>query len=371
MNKRIKFYVYKIDTPILRYNKAKEDWQYLPTYFNFNILLYNIKNVLFKIRIDRIQTYKNSKIIVLNNFDEDYSINLAYGEFLTIAHGYEASSVEIKKLTKTKDFEENEGILNKVHFFIDKRNGHMYVEHDRNSVLTMNRIRSYFNNNSTRKFYYKEFNKLNENVFQLDTRKSLFTINLLEPIDFIQQLKSIKKMKDITIPLNIENYKSEKKGIISKLRAKAEKEKVGTHNAKIVLENFDFSKMSEELLNFIKFLKANNTFGELKVKGTIDENITRVFTPETSTRDIVFEANKNINGWASKDEVFTKLKGIIDKDNQLNINSLTLEAKEINVVNVIYKQLNSRLTLKGNRENTSYKITKLERGGDYKYLRSN
>ena len=76
----------------------------MPTYFNFNILLYSIKSMLYKKKIDRIHTYKESKTIVLNEFYENYNQYFAYGEFLTIAHGYEASSVEIEKLTKTKDF---------------------------------------------------------------------------------------------------------------------------------------------------------------------------------------------------------------------------------------------------------------------------
>ncbi|PTJ84768.1 hypothetical protein BUZ56_11740, partial [Staphylococcus hyicus] len=157
------------------------------------------------------------------------------------------------------------------------------------------------------------------NEFQIDTKKSLITINLLEPLDFIEQIRAIKKMKHIVVPLKIERHKNENEGVVSELRRKAEDENVGDYEAKIVLDNFNFSKMSKELLNFIKFLKANNTFGQLKVKGTINENITRVFTPETSTRDIIFQIEKNINGWADRDEVFRILKELIENDSQLNV----------------------------------------------------
>lgn len=358
MNDRIKFYVYNISTPILRYEKSKKDWKFMSTYFNFNILLYNIKSILYKSKINRIHTYKESKTIVLNEFYENYDQDFAYGEFLTIAHGYEASSVEIVKLTKTKDFKQNEGILNKVHFFIDKRNGYMYVEHDRNSVLTMNRIQSYFNDNSNKKYYYQKFNIINKDKFQIDTHRSLITINLLEPLDFIEQIKAIKKMKHIVVPLNIENHESENEGVVSKLRRKAEDENVGDYEAKIVLDNFNFSKMSKELLNFIKFLKANNTFGQLKVKGTINENITRVFTPETSTRDIIFQVEKNKNGWADRDEVFRILKVLIDDDSQLKVVSLTLGVKDINISNAIYNQLNTRLKSKKSKKQ-SFTISKV------------
>lgn len=359
MDDRIKFYVYNISTPILRYEESKKDWKYMHNYFNFNIILYNIKSILYKIKVDRIRTYKESKTIVLNDFNEHYNQDFAYGEFLTIAHGYEASSVEIEKLTKTKDFKRNEGILNKVHFFIDKRNGYMYVEHDRNSVLTMSRIQSYFNDKSNKKYYYKKFNFLNNNEFQIDTQKSLITINLLEPLDFIEQIRAIKKMKHIVVPLKIERHKNESEGVVSELRRKAEDENVGDYEAKIVLENFNFSKMSKELLNFIKFLKANNTFGQLKVKGTINENITRVFTPETSTRDIIFQIEKNINGWADRDEVFRILKELIENDSQLNVVSLTLGVKDVDILKAIYNQLNSRLKLKKSKKQ-SFTVTRLQ-----------
>ncbi|HDC6500569.1 TPA: hypothetical protein O8586_001302 [Staphylococcus aureus] len=360
MNDRIKFYVYNVSTPILKYEKTKNDWMYMPTYFNFNILLYSIKSMLYKKKIDRIHTYKESKTIVLNEFYENYNQYFAYGEFLTIAHGYEASSVEIEKLTKTKDFKKNEGILNKVHFFIDKRNGYMYVEHDRNSVLTMHRIQSYFNDKSNNKYYYKKFNALNKNEFQIDTHRSLININLLEPLDFIQQIKSIKKMKNITIPLNVESHESENEGVVSKLKEKAKMKKVGEYDTKIVLDNFNFSKMSKELLNFIKFLKASNSFGELKVTGTINQNITRVFTPETSTRDIIFQVNKNINGWADKNEVYRNLKSAIDNDSQLDIVYLTLGVKEVDINNAIFSQLNARLNSK-KKKNKVYNIKSLKK----------
>ncbi|WP_413475793.1 hypothetical protein [Staphylococcus equorum] len=116
MEKKIKFYVYKISTPILEKKKSKksDDFSYLSNYFYYNILLYCIKSKEIQTRLNRIKTFDKSKTIVLEKFENKYDENFAFGEFLTIAHGVKATSIEIKKLTKTKDFEENEGIVNKV-----------------------------------------------------------------------------------------------------------------------------------------------------------------------------------------------------------------------------------------------------------------
>lgn len=331
-NKNVKFFVYRVSTPIIENNSLENEnkLSYVENYFNYNILLYCIKSKEIKTRLDRIKTFDNSKTIVLENFSNDYHENFAYGEFLTIAHGVKATSIEIKKLTKTKEFNESEGIVNKVKFYIDKRSGYFYVEQDRNAVITLKKIQSYFSEMDKRKYYYKEFNDINGPKYQLDTHKRLLDIKLLEPLDFIEQIKNIKKVYDIEIPLNISNYQEEK-GVLSSLREKANQNKVGNHKAKIVLEDFNYKKMSEELLNFIKFLQKQELYGDLKVKGSLNSNIPRVFTAETVTKDIIFETEKDINGWGNSDEMFAKLYEIIQGDEQLNVKYNVGTVSDINI----------------------------------------
>ncbi|MGW7898373.1 hypothetical protein ACWEZE_01205 [Staphylococcus shinii] len=345
MKKKIKFYVYKISTPILEKKKSKksDDFSYISNYFNYNILLYCIKAKEINTRLKRIRTFDKSKTIVLEKFEDKYDENFSFGEFLTIAHGVKATSIEIKKLTKTKDFEENEGIVNKVKFFIDKRNGYIYVEHDRNAVITMKKIQSYFSEMSNRKSYYEEFNKINIPFYQLDTHRRFINTTLLEPLDFIEQIKNIKKIYDIEIPLNIEGYQKEKNGVLSSLRERANENEVGEHKAKIVLEDFNFKKMSKELLNFIKFLQENELYENLKVKGSLNSNIPRVFTPETSTKDIMFETEKDVSGWANTDLVFNNLKNIINEDEQLNVIFNTGDVKAVDIKKCLLNLMKDKL----------------------------
>lgn len=345
MKKKIKFYVYKISTPILEKKQSKnnDDFSYLSKYFNYNILLYCIKDKEIKTRLNRIKTFDQSKTIVLEKFEDEYDENFAFGEFLTIAHGFKATSIEIKKLTKTKDFEENEGIVNKVKFFIDKRNGYIYVEQDRNAVITMKKIQIYFTEMSSRRYYYEEFNKINKDSYLLDTRKKFINMTLLEPLDFIEQIKNIKKIYDIEIPLNIEGYQKEKNGVLSSLRESANENEVGGHKAKIILEDFNFKKMSKELLNFIKFLQNNELYENLKVKGSLNSNIPRVFTPETSTKDIIFDTEKDVSGWANTDLVFNDLQNIINEDEQLNVVFNTGEVKALNIKKCILNLMKGTL----------------------------
>ncbi|MBF0842294.1 hypothetical protein IR128_11295 [Staphylococcus lentus] len=344
MNKNIKFYIYNISTPIVEIKEQKKEskFSYITDYFNYNILHYCIKSKEIKTRLNRIKTFDKSKTIVLEQFSNDYHENFAFGEFLTIAHGVKATSVEIKKLTKTKEFNESEGIVNKVKFFIDKRNGYIYVEHDRNGVLTMKRIQTYFSEMNKRKYYYNEFNNINKPKYQIDTHRRLLDITLLEPLDFIEQIKNIKKLYDIEIPLNINDYQ-EDNGVLSSLREKANENKVGEHKAKIILEDFNFKRMSDELLNFIKFLKTQNLYGDLKVKGSINNNVPRVFTAETSTKDIIFETEKDINGWANKDMIFEKLYKIIMEDDQLNVTSNVGKIIDVNIQKCLITLLRSQL----------------------------
>lgn len=331
---KMKFYIYKISTPIIssEIKNGKEEMKFLQTYFNYNISLYCIRTKEMKTRLNRIKTFEKSKTIVLDRFFDNYNQNFAFGEFLTIAHGVKATSVEVKKLTKTKDFNENEGIVNKVMFFIDKRNGFLYVEHDRNNVLSMTRIQSYFSEMSERKNYYKFFNELNKPSCQIDTHRRLIDISTLQPLDFIEQVKNIENLHDIEIPLNITSYEEEDSGVLSSLRQKANEGKIGKHKARIVLEDFNFKKMSDELLKFIKYLQQSDLYENLKVKGTLNNNnILRVFTPETRTKDIMFEVEKNINGWIDKDLAFDRLLKIINEDKQLNVIYEKGNVKEVSI----------------------------------------
>lgn len=109
--------------------------------------------------------------------------------------------------------------------------------------------------------------------------------------------------------------------------------------------------MSEELLNFIKFLQENELYENLKVKGSLNSNIPRVFTPETSTKDIIFDTEKDVNGWGNTDLVFNDLKNIINEDEQLNVIFNTGEVKAVDIkkslVNLMKDKLYKNLEILG------------------------
>ncbi|GGA98644.1 hypothetical protein ERX37_04815 [Macrococcus hajekii] len=313
---RVKLMVYKLTTPILRRNAEQQD-ELIPDYFNFNTINFCIKRMFRKERVQRIKTFLNSKTIVLENYNDIYNENFAAGEFITVAHGYEATSIEIENLTETNNFTANEGIVNKVKFYIDKRNGLMYVEDDRNAVITMARIRSYFTVMGERKFYYREFNRLNTNYY-IDSHRSLYDISLLVPLPFLQQLNSMKKLKSIEVTPNLETNNQNNNGLIKDLRDQALESEVGRFKAKIQLSDFDHEKLSEEMLGFIEYLAVNDRYSDVKVYGTLSDNVLRVFSPDTMTRDIITECEKDIYGWPDIDELFNQLLELIDEDAQLN-----------------------------------------------------
>lgn len=360
----IKIYIYKILTPVIdNSNNAK----LLRDYFDFNIINFCIKTKMTNCRLKRIKTFEKSKTIVLENYNDDNNNEFAYGEFLTISHGVKATSVEIENLTKTKDFTEKEGILNKVKFIIDKNNGNLFIEKDRNSVMNMSRLKQYFDVDKEKKLLYIEnFNKIHNN-FLLDTKKRLFNLTLLQPLPFIEQLRKIKNVEDIEVPININVENKQKTGLVSNLRRRANKNNIGNHKTTIVLSDFDQKKLSEELLKFIEYLIANHAYENPKIRGSIGNNITRVFTPETSTRDMIIDVNVDINGWINMQEMLKVIELNINEDDQLNTTINKKYTNQTDLSSLIKRILKLNLIKNTNKdENISYKLKKISKSFKYK-----
>lgn len=317
---KVKFYIYKITTPIIQIIEDGQD-KLIPNYFNFKTLDFCIKRKYMKERIDRIKTYNNSKTMVLDIYNDNYSDLFAYGEFSTVAHGYQATSIEIVELTETKSFTDKEGILNKVKFFINKDNGYIYIEHDRNAVITMDRIRRYFTVMGERKIYYTEFNNLNKNYY-IDTNKSMYNIQLLPPKTFIEQIRNMKRVKSIQVT-PVYDSSNNQDNPIDKLRSEALANNVGNYEATINMHDFDNERLSEELANFIEYLSTATQFEDLRVQGMLGDNVLRVFTNETATKDLIVETDLDIFGWTSTDSLFQVLSEKISDDEQLCVTHRT------------------------------------------------
>lgn len=317
-----KVLVYKITTPIIKRNNNNAD-QYLPQYFNFNTINYCARYVLNRDKKDRIKTYNKSKTMLLEDYDENFHENYSWGKFITVTHGYKATGIDIETLLETSSMTENQGLINHVNFFIDKNNGNFYVEDDRNRVINISRIRSYFSSLSNRKFYYKEFNNLN-NDFVINPRSSLYDVTLLPPIPFIEQLKTIKKVRSIEFTPEYEQKEKETPYLFEELENEAHKNELGFFKSVIKLSDFNHKKLSKEMLNFIMYLQESEKYGNLKVAGSLDNNITRVFSPDSMTRDVIFECEEDVYGWTAPEKLFQLLIEIIPTDTQLGMKNLTI-----------------------------------------------
>ena len=120
-------------------------------------------------------------------------------------------------------------------------------------------------------------------------------------------------------------------------------------------------------MKFIEYLIANHAYENPKIRGSISNNITRVFTPETSTRDMIIDVNVDINGWINMQEMLKVIELNINEDDQLNTTINKKYTNQTDLSSLIKRILKLNLIKNTNKdENISYKLKKISKSFKYK-----
>ncbi|WP_271401498.1 hypothetical protein [Salinicoccus roseus] len=314
----IKVRVYKFKTPII-YDDGVNQRRILTDYFDFERINFCLINIVRKEYINRKKTYKESETIWLDTYNPNYSDDYAIGKLYSVSHGVEAVNVDINSLIEKARLGVEEGIQGASLFLIDKQSGYLYITEDKNHICNKYNINNYFySEKKQKKHFIKEFNEVNDKA-TIEGRSRFFTLQLLEPIPLIEQLRRMRSVKKIDLyPSEIQNENSNR-GLLDSLKADLSDYLPSLFKAKVELSGFQEELTADVLEELIEYLSESDKYEQYKLEGVNEDNVRRVFSSDSVTRDFIIECDTTVEGWPQEEQFYDATINRISEDDQLNI----------------------------------------------------
>lgn len=317
-NQNIKVKVYQITTPVI-YDDGINQRQFLSEYFEFERINFCIQNIARKDYINRKKTYKDSVTIWLDYYNDNYSDHYAIGKLYTVSHGVESINIDTDDLIEKARLGLTEGIQGSSLFLIDKKSGYFYITEDQNRICNKSNVSKYlYSESQENKKYLKKFREKNKEV-NIDGYSRFFNLELLEPIPLLDQIKKMKSIKKIDLyPSDIKKGKKNR-GIVDSLKTELSTYIPKMFKTKVELSGFEEEPTAEALQDLINYLSQSEKYEKYKLEGINEDNVRRVFSSDTMTRDLFIECDTTVEGWPKDDEFYVNVMKRIEEDDQLNI----------------------------------------------------
>lgn len=323
-NQDIKVKIFKITTPIIFYEENQQR-NILTNFFDFQRINFSLLSIERNELIDRKKTYewkgKNPKTMWLHSYNSSYSDEYAIGKLHTVSHGLEALNYDINQLVERSRLGKDEGILGTSLFLIDKRSGYLYMTEDTNFIANKYNTNLYFNSEKElNKLFIEKFRDSND-VADIDGRQNLFQLGLLKPLPLLDQLKKMKSVKQIELyPSNIRsNSDTNSNGLLYDLKDDLSSYLEGAFRAKVQLNGFENELTAEALESLIEYLSESEKYEEYKFEAVNEDNVRRVFSSDSMTRDFIITCDTTVEGWPKEDEFYDIVSERINDDEHLNI----------------------------------------------------
>lgn len=319
---KVKFKVFKLTNVFEKNDEA------ILNYYNHRITKFILDTILNHKKIDRKKTYNNkTETIYILNYNDFYSEDLGHGQIVTIRHGQEQRNVNVEDLELVGLIQTDEGIEFVIDFFIDKSKGFIFVEQDKNYVLTIAKLRSIIRSfKKETNFFVKYLNSLNSQI-TIDYNPYI-NVEIVKPLDIKKQIKSLRTIDKVSIHekdnISYENIQDidfdgeDNNNFLKNIHDGINKYNIDGFKSTFTLRKFSTNKLTKNLENFIEYIVDSDKFGSYRVEGIDAFGVQRAFTPDSLTRDIQFDAKKDVRGYISKDIKYRFITSYM-KENESNL----------------------------------------------------
>ncbi|EGQ3474875.1 hypothetical protein KXP74_001818 [Staphylococcus pseudintermedius] len=336
-NQEIKVRVFKFETPII-YNKSGKD-VLIMDYFDFERINFSLINIFRKDIQERKETYKDTMSIWLDYYNPNYSNEYAIGKIHTVSHGVEAVNIDLKSLKEKARLGKDEGILGASLFLIDKRSGYIYITLDKNNICTKYNINKYFYSAKEYNVFFRDYFKKQNEFALIDGRKRFFTLSVLSPMSLIEQIRKMESIEEIDLyPVKTQTTYG-KEGLLYNLKSELSDFLPGLFKTKVSITGINGELTAEKVEQLINYLSQSDKYEQYKLIGKNNDGKPRVFSEDSSTRDILVICDTTVEGWPKQEQFYPKLIEKITNDNQLNVVKALFEdvkvikAEDVKLVN--------------------------------------
>jgi hypothetical protein len=159
---------------------------------------------IMEIPIEQRAFHRKGKMINLVNFQTSDDADFIEGTFTSAKYGQKQEIIDVYTQTKTGDKEKQHGVKNEIKFVLDKRNGLILIQHDREGVVGRDMLHRYFNFHIDLSEPYREiFNNVNPKAKII--RRSYLKVAALPSQEFFDAIDDFAKIKEAFVMIEVDD----------------------------------------------------------------------------------------------------------------------------------------------------------------------
>lgn len=272
-------------------------------------------NQIMKIPLKQRILHRKGKMINLINYQTSDDADFIEGTFTSAKFGQKQEIIDVYTHTKTGDKEKEHGVKNEIKFVLDKRNGLILVQHDKEGVIGRDMLHRYFNYHSdTCEPYRLTFNKLNPKAKIM--KRSYVKVIALPSQEFFNAIDEFSTIKEAFVLVDIEGDVNNEG--IEFLANEAKQHNVEDfQEMKITYRNNIKKRGIKHIKEFFKHLSDIDKYDNYGVSGQLISGKTKTITAAKIPHAYFEQVYFNENGIPDGSQIVNHMVRISKRDNPI------------------------------------------------------
>ncbi|WP_026582116.1 hypothetical protein [Bacillus sp. J33] len=272
-------------------------------------------NKITTIPIQNRAFHRKGKMINLINFQTSDDTDFIEGTFTSAKYGQKQEIIDVYTQSKTGDKEKEHGVKNEIKFVLDKRNGLILVQHDREGVVGRDMIHRFLNHHSDLAESYREaFNTINPKAKIM--KRSFVKVIALPSQEFFNALDDFVRIKEAFVMVDVEgNINNE--GIEYLTNEAHEQNMEDFQEMKITYRNKVSKGGIKQVKQFLKHLSDLDKYDNYGVSGHLPSGKSKTISMAKIPHAYYEEVYVNENGIPDGSQIIRHMVRISKFDNPI------------------------------------------------------
>lgn len=272
--------------------------------------------------------HRKNKVInftLTHSDDQDF----VEGTFISARYGQVEDIIDVHTQTTQGQKPKDHGLKNEVPFILDKRNGLLLVQKDRNNVVGRDMIHRFFTYHLDVAIpYVEKFNETNENAKIL--KRSFIKVGSVPSDEFFDEIENFATIKEAFVVKNIETEQINSEGIEFLAKEAKENDVEDFQQMKVSYQNTVRKGNIKHIKAFFKKLHEEDKYDNFGVIGKLESGKDRTLTMAKIPKSYDEKVSINSNGLPSLSDIISKMVKICKNDNPvLNKNEGATSVKKV------------------------------------------
>lgn len=257
--------------------------------------------------------HRKNKVInftLTHSDDQDF----VEGTFSSARYGQVEDIIDVHKQTTQGQKPKDHGLKNEVPFILDKRNGLLLVQKDRNNVVGRDMIHRFFTYHLDLVIpYCEKFNQINDSAQIL--KRSFVKVGSVPSDEFFNEIENFATIKEAFVVKNVETDKINSEGIEFLANEAKDNDVEDFQQMKISYQNTVRKGHIKHIKAFFKKLHEEDKYDNFGVTGKLESGKDRTLTMAKIPKSYDVKVNVNNNGVPSLSEIIDRMVRVCKYDN--------------------------------------------------------